>query len=505
MDRQRFALSWGRKVFFGLLWPLLVLLSLVFLKSGLLPKDSTSVFYFVFTTVGYYGLLTAILYFLFYAPFAVLFPTYYFVRLWSALLIVMSCALIFLDALVFSEYRFHINRLVFELLSAKGPALIFNGSLTPYFVAAGVGVFIFFFVWVRGEWTWRIMQRRFSNPVKNWYFILIVVCLGISHYIWKNQRTSFYGNEITLASLYPLNYQEIFFPKSLSEVAASRSRFHYPKKDLKCQQKTKPNIIFIVAEGLMNHSLSEESTPFLVHLRDHGMNFTTHLTGGGGADDNLFRILYGIPATYRPESPASPLISEAQKEGYTFSLISERTVPGIPVSPVRYEDWKISDTEDGAPKFFFFELGFSDSSVTDQKVSDIFSRLQKADLLSGSSVVVTSLESSQWEPVPMILILPDRTHGNWGHRTTHYDIAPTILSKLFHCKTSFSAYSYGKSLTESPARDWEIFGDEHTFRIVDFTNHNVIETDWHGRVNSGGVDRGELVLKASREISRFYR
>lgn len=507
MERRRFALSWGRKIFFGLGWPILCLLSLVFLKSGVVPKDATSAIYFILTTIGYYGAITTILYFIGYAPVALIFPTYYFVRLWSAFLILLASAVILLDGIIFGEYRFHINKLIVKIFSSEGLAAIFNGSMSPYFITAGVVVFMFFVLWIRGEWTWRVMQRHFSNPVKNWYFILIFACLGISHLIWMNHRVSFYGNEITLASLFPVNYQEIFFPKIHAMEASAATSLNYPKKDLKCKPNGPSNIIFIVLENFRHQAVNAEETPFLLHLQGHGMNFNTHLSGGGSAEDNLFRLVYGIPASYRPEVQAPVMVTELKKAGYEFAVFSQRKIPGLPAQQSDWATWesKLKDKDPTIPFFLFFDLTGSSPSEIDLRLKETFTHLMTSRLLAGSTVVITGTEASEWEAVPMVLVLPDRLKGEWNHRTTHYDLAPTILRKILNCRASFSAYSYGKDLTEAPARDWEVFGNENNFRIVDFTNHKVIESDWHGRINSGDSDRSDLVLKASRELSRFYR
>ena len=507
MERRRFALSWGRKIFFGLGWPLLCLLSLVFLKSGVIPKDPSSVVYFILTTIGYYGVLTSILYFLGFVPVALIFPTYYFVRLWSAFLILLGAAAILMDGLVFSEYRFHINKLIVEIFSTKGPGEIFSGSTSPYVVTAGVVVFLFFVLWIRGEWLWRVMQRRFSNPVKNWYFALIILCMGLSHLLWQNQRTAFYGNEITLASLFPVNYQEIIFPKVHAREASSLDRLNYPKKDLKCKPKVLPTIIYIVLENFRSQSVNAEETPFIIHLQQHGMNFSQHLSGGGSSEDNLFRLVYGIPASYRPEAHNPVMMSELQKAGYELTVFSDKRIPGLPYKQVDWATWESAykSKDPSIPQFLFFDLSAATSAELDLRLKETFGKITDAKLLPGSAIVITGTQGSEWETVPMTMILPDRTKGNWEHRTTHYDLAPTVLSKIFNCKTPFTAYSYGKALTDSPSRDWEIFGNENIFRIVDFTNRHIIESDWHGRFNAGGSERTDLVLKASREISRFYR
>lgn len=507
MDRRRFALSWGRKIFFGLGWPLLCALGLVFLKSGVIPLDATSVLYYFSTSVAYYGLITSVLYFVLFVPFALLFPTYYFVRLWSAFLIVSASYAILIDGMVFGEYRFHVNKLILSIFTTKGPAEIFNGSIAPYVVAGGVSLFLFFVLWIRGEWLWRVMQRRFSNPVKNWYLILIVLCVGMSHLIWNKHRTNFYGNEITLASLFPLNYQEIFYPKIHSKEAMSQASLNYPKKDLKCKPQAKPNVIFVVMENMSAQMVSEEGTPFLKHLQTHGINFQSHLSGGGSLDDNVFRLIYGIPASYRPEASSSAMVRELEKHGYVTSVFSSRRLPGLPYLQSTWEQWELASQQRDptTPNFLFFDLGSGMAEQLDQNLRDTFGKLQALGLLAGSTIVITGTQASEWDTVPMTLVVPGREKGDWKHRTTHYDVAPTILKKVLSCKTNPNAYSYGKDLAEAPTRDWEIFGNENSFKIADFTNRQIIESDWHGRVQSGSDGRTELVLKASREVSRFYR
>lgn len=507
MERRRFVLSWGRKIFFGFGWPLLCLISLVFLKSGVIPKDTVSLLYFIVTTFGYYGLVTALLYFIFYVPFAIIFPTYYFVRMWSAFLILLTTTAVLLDGFVFGEYRFHINQLILRIFSFQGPAEIFGGSMSPYIVTGGITLVLFFALWLRGEWLWRVMQRRFSNPVKHWYLFFILACLGVSHFVWKNQRTEFFGNEITLASVFPLNYQEIFYPKVHTATEVSKADLNYPKKELKCKAKTYPNIFYVVLEGMDAQAVNPDVTPFLVHLQEHGMNFESHLSGGGSSEDNLFRLFYGIPASYRPEAMAPALLSELKKNNYELAVFSERRVPGLPYTQSKLPEWsesrKVSSTS--APVFAFFDLNQGSPADMDLKLREVFQQLQDLKLLTGSVVVITGTQKSEWGNVPMTLIMPDREKGRWAHRTTHYDVTPTIMKKVLNCSTPFSAYAYGKDLTELPTKDWEVFGNENVFRILDFTNHNIIESDWHGRISSGDLSRSVLVLKASKEISRFYR
>lgn len=508
MERRRFAFSWGRKIFFGIAWPLFCLLGLIFFKSGVLPKDLSSVFYFLLTSIGYYGVLTSVLYFLCFAPVAFIFPTYYFLRFWSAGLIIAVSSIIILDGFIFGEYRFHLNQVILDLAVIHGAAFVFNGSSAPFWVAGGVGIFIFFLLWIRGELLWRNMQRRFSNPVKNWYFIIILIALGGSHLIWKSHRTSFFGNEITLASLFPLNYQEAFFPKEHLTTPATRSHFNYPRKDLKCSAGEKSNIIMVVLQNIHSGAVSEEAMPFLTHLRMHGADFTQHFPGGGTIDDTYFRMLYGISASYRPESRESILLSEMRKMGYEMLSFSERNIPGLTPKGLTFDAWAGSHAEEDVtpPKFFFFDIASPGNvSETDARLRSLFTNLHREKLLQGSSIVIVGTGTTDWQTVPLIYVSSNRATNTFNHRTSHYDIAPTLLREVFSCKASVETYSTGKSLFTPPTKDWEIFGNEHSFRIFDFSRRGILETDWKGRILSGDSRRSELILEANREISRFYR
>jgi membrane-anchored protein YejM (alkaline phosphatase superfamily) len=426
--------------------------------------------------------------------------------MWSVFLILLTSAGILLDALVFSEYRFHINQLIVEVFMSKGAAEIFNG-LSPYIVTGGILLVLFFVFWIRGEWLWRVMQRKFSNPVSNWYFLVIVICLGLSHLLWKEQQTTFYGNETTIASVFPVNYQEIFFAKKFTEEAKAGVALNYPKRNLNCSGKKRPNIIMVVLENFSSRMKSDTGTPYIEHLEKHGMNFRMHLSGGGTIEDNLYRLIFGIPASYRPEANSALLPSELKKAGYELATFSEKKVPGLSPTESDWSSWaeKRKSLDTHPPAFLFFDVKASTPEEADLKVGEILAQLQSSQLLAGSAFILTGTSSSEWEPVPMSFILPDRTKGDFGHRTSSYDIVPSVMKDILGCKTPYKAYSYGKELRELPKKDWEVFGNEKSYRVVDFKNHQVIESDWKGRILSGDTQRSNLVLKASKELSRFYR
>ena len=163
MNRRKFALSWGRKIFFGISWPLSSALTLVYLRSFILPETVTDWFYFLMTLIGDIGLLNVAFYFLLYCPIALISPTYYIARIWSLLLVLALNLFILVDAISFSSYHLHIYSYLSELYLTEGLHHLI-GSLSGFGVLVAGLVALALLIWIRGEMIWRGMQGRFSNP-----------------------------------------------------------------------------------------------------------------------------------------------------------------------------------------------------------------------------------------------------------------------------------------------------------------------------------------------------
>src|SRR4051812_12023787 len=103
MTRRNFALSWGRKMFFGLGWPLFSAIALNYLQSQILPTSVLGLIYFITTFIGQFGLLTALIYFVLYFPVIYIFPSYYFSRFWAIFLIMLTGLFILFDSVVFLQ------------------------------------------------------------------------------------------------------------------------------------------------------------------------------------------------------------------------------------------------------------------------------------------------------------------------------------------------------------------------------------------------------------------
>ncbi len=508
MNRRKFVLSWGRKMFFGFSWPLTSVLALFYLQSALLPDSFLSGLYYAFSYIGFFGGLNLIAYFFFFAPVVLLFPSYYVSRIWSLLIILALNAWILMDVGVFIQYRMHLNSFIIQLLINQGPQIIFGQSALTIFLIGGVALIGGF--WFRGNIIWRWMQKRFSNPVDNWYLVVIVLCLGISQFIEFRSGGNL-SNLSRMKYLFPWR-QEI----SLASLGSSSKNFGYPKKELKCTSKENKNFFLFVLNGVGKNQMTAEFMPNVYHLAQHGTSFENHLATSASEQDSTFSLLYGIPSTYRmsfDKKEISPLlIQEMEKRKYKIHHMSLSTPEFVNQSLNSFE---------GTPVGMMFDLLPGSPTNQDLLVKGVIEELHKRNLLENAYIAFTSTHGPEVGSylrenlhVPFILVKPARLPGQISHVTTHYDVAPTLMRDLWNCKGTFQAVSSGEALEEEKKDHWVVLGDQEKFLIYDFKDNIYAQLDSYGhpvvrnssyQPISSENKTDKFLLKGLKEIIRFYK
>lgn len=102
----------------------------------------------------------------------------------------------------------------------------------------------------------------------------------------------------------------------------------------------------------------------------------------------------------------------------------------------------------------------------DGELGRLLSKIRQLDLLKTSLVIITSDHGEEFNDtgegyfghagnfskyqlqVPMIMLWPGKEPKHLAYQTTHYDIVPTLMQSVFHCKTPVADYSVGKHLLE---------------------------------------------------------
>jgi membrane-anchored protein YejM (alkaline phosphatase superfamily) len=120
----------------------------------------------------------------------------------------------------------------------------------------------------------------------------------------------------------------------------------------------------------------------------------------------------------------------------------------------------------------------------DSLVGEALASLESRGLLSNSVIVVTSDHGQEFNDngqnywghasnftrfqtgVPLLLYAPELEPQVLEHRTTHFDVMPTVLRDYFGCDSRFSTYSVGQPLFEPGGREIIVMSEYADFAIM---------------------------------------
>ncbi|WP_434940561.1 DUF3413 domain-containing protein [Shewanella sp. HL-SH8] len=114
--------------------------------------------------------------------------------------------------------------------------------------------------------------------------------------------------------------------------------------------------------------------------------------------------------------------------------------------------------------------------------------------------------------VPLIIHWPNITPSEIHYRTSHYGIAPTILSKVLGCTTASEKYSSGRSLLEPNQESWVYIGNSREFAIYQkneitvlgrYGKYRIYDAKFERRLNKK-MSAPELI-QVMREGRRLYQ
>lgn len=315
-----------------------MLLGLRYFKWMSWPSTTSGWIYFISTWPSHYWLLTA----LFCLPlFALaLLPIRRTLLVISSLLAASGLILLWIDATVFDQYRFHISAFVIDLLLNDPNNQIIDFSLIVWLsVIIGLGVLIaaeFLLSAFLLGWTVRNKPK-----LRVWHFTLLfmLICSHLIH-IWAD---AMYRHDIVRqprfyplmqpASAYSFMQKRGWVNEEARSQAASLSNknsshdINYPLNALNCSPKKEPlNILMIVIDSVRADALELEAMPNTQKLASDGRVFTNHLSGSNSTRGGLFSLLYGIPATYwdtfKTNMIPSAFITTLQSSGYNLGIFA---------------------------------------------------------------------------------------------------------------------------------------------------------------------------------------
>ena len=120
----------------------------------------------------------------------------------------------------------------------------------------------------------------------------------------------------------------------------------------------------------------------------------------------------------------------------------------------------------------------------DSLVGDVLASVEQHGLLENTIVVITGDHGQEFNDsgrnywghasnftryqtsVPLLIYTPGRAGGVVKHRTTHFDVAPTLLRDHLGCTAEMSTFSVGQPLLEAGGRDPIVMSEYTDFAIV---------------------------------------
>jgi hypothetical protein len=589
---------------------LMALLAVRSFTFSALPADTLSRVYLALILPGHFVLLTFLL-----LPLAAL-PVPVVPRSWAFVYVTglysLHLMLLLIDTQVFSLYRFHLNGMVWNILTSGVVTELLPFTWLTY-LTAGLLLALLVAVEAAVGWgLWRVLFRRRS--LYGYRVALLLVALVFSGqfmHAWADAAgyTAITRQMRYLPWLNGLTARRFFEEqgwKPRTEAIArtvpqARSGLSYPLTPLTCAAPGQPlNVLFIVVDGWRADTLDPVTTPQLMALAQRSQRFLNNYSSSDATRHGIFGLMYGLYANYwdpmLAEERGSVLVHQARVDGYRFGIYGsasvkfpefDRTVfaeirDQVPLETTGGDpaarDRTITDRflrflDEGDPARPFFGFLFYDSShaytfppgfegpyqpqwevvnflelnngfdprpffnryrnavnYVDGLAGEVIATLKDKGLLERTVVVATgdhgeefnenrnnywghNSNFSQWETqTPMVLYWPGTAPRTYTHTTSHVDVVPTLMEKVFGCTTPFDQYSNGRSLFDDSPRPYVVSGNYNVLAIIE--PERVTELDMLGRTTTFDAHWKELpdarppaaylgaVLK---DMGRFYR
>ncbi len=166
----------------------------------------------------------------------------------------------------------------------------------------------------------------------------------------------------------------------------------------------------------------------------------------------------------------------------------------------------------------------------DGLLEKVMSDLERRGLAADTVVVITSDHGEEFDEsgvglrdhgsgyttfqlqVPMIIHWPGRDPARYEHRSSHYDVVPTLMQDVLGCTNPAGDYSSGRNLFAGESWDWLLAGSYYNYAVLEpdqitvtYPNGQYEVRDWQYRILTEPEVRGDILMEVTRENSRFYR
>lgn len=250
---------------------------------------------------------------------------------------------LFIDTIVFQQYRFHINLSVISMVFS-GQVVdfsLFTYCLMFALIIASLCLEYFILYWINSKFAIAQTKSKFLRLST----IFLIFAFFISHIVHMIAFYYAYSPIMVVKEYIPL-YRPFtskkimeFFDKQgqrkvIYEKDDEHTGIHYPKHTLVINSdNNKPqNIMFIVLDSWRYDTFSEQISPntYRFAQQNNGVIFTNHYSTGNATRTGIFGLFYGIAGTYWDaflrNSVPSLFVTTLQKENFNIGIFTSAKV-----------------------------------------------------------------------------------------------------------------------------------------------------------------------------------
>lgn len=279
----------------------LIIGSLYIWNLHLAPKGWMAWFFIVLYSIGHFGVLSLIAYLPFLLGLRISW-SYNSHRVLLPLVMSLMQVGLFIDSVVFSQYRFHINGMVLDLFfNGDGQIIQFNFTMWLWLILVWAPLFL------TNLFLSKLVSRKINSgtsgsliSLKKYICSVLVTFIG-SQLLHATADIYSYRPITQFAEIYPLSISSRFdWPDSSTKKLLLPEEFspvlNYPVEPLRCHSPIqKINVLLIVIDALRNDMLNPKVMPNLYRLAQKSLNFTHHFSGSNETRGGLFSLFYGLP------------------------------------------------------------------------------------------------------------------------------------------------------------------------------------------------------------------
>lgn len=291
---------------------------------------------------------------------------------------------------------------------------------------------------------------------------------------------------------------------------------------------------------------------FIKRLQELGYEIQTY-PSATFADPPFGRVIFGgVPGIHTETKGNTPLerdtriaeefISDSQqhkkskKPFFSFLFFDLPHSFGLPADKNKrfqpawaYADYtKLSNDMDPTP---FWNMYRNCCYQDDLLLGRIFETLKKEGLMDNTIIILSGDHSQEFNEnhhnywghngnfskaqigVPMIWHVPGTKPQKFMHRTTHYDVVPTLMKNHLGIKNNPADYSMGRMMTDKTPRLWHVVGSNLNYAFI-INNDTILEKTADGALDvydahMNPVKNYRLPAKqfdkAIKQLNRFFK